>query len=89
MLEAGRGFWPRRPRDARSDCTGKTTYMSKGAAIDCIKRRMKRRKGDHKNGWRGKMILAPYKCPHCQHWHVGGTEPWDVRTGRPRRKYYD
>lgn len=60
--------------DYRADCFGKTRYCSKGAAIDRIRQQEKMRRMKRRKSWRGKVVLVPYRCPHCHHWHVGSTD---------------
>jgi hypothetical protein len=72
------------PFNRMGECFGKEAYASKADAISRIKHTRKRHghKGKSK-GWGKQVILAPYRCPHCHEWHVGGTTP----TGRHGTKH--
>lgn len=48
-----------------SACKGKTAYPSFSAAETVIRRKLKRRS-------RHSEPLMPYRCRHCQFWHLGG-----------------
>lgn len=74
MLDTGR-VHERRKGNVHAECEGKTAYCSKGAAIERIKQSQKRKRSRRHKGWAKHMILVPYRCPHCHHWHVGGTDP--------------
>lgn len=69
---AKRGCWP------AAECEGKTKYATKAEAITRIRYQAKRGfKGER--GFRKEAKLSPYRCPHCNAWHVGATVP---RGGR-------
>lgn len=70
--------------DHRAECHGKERYCTKGAAIERIKRKERQRKFRDKSkaGWSKGMVLVPYHCCFCHHWHIGSTSKWDTH-GRP------
>lgn len=57
MRHGGRGTVATK-QDPRGQCLGKVRHASRGAAERAV--RNAPRAG-----------LAPYKCPHCRHWHIG------------------
>jgi hypothetical protein len=66
-------------RDPASECSGKTVYASKGAAIVRIRMRKKMRRSRRNKGWFAGCGLMPYRCPHCHGWHIGSSYGPDAR----------
>jgi hypothetical protein len=50
-------------------CTGKTSYLNKGAALLRISRRKRGKRIRRANG------LHAYRCKRCNHWHIGSSAP--------------
>lgn len=65
------------------DCPrGKTRYRSAGEAERAMKRMATRHNAKQRNG------LKPYKCEHCDTWHLGRLTPISgnrVRQEKVRR----
>lgn len=93
MLDNQPTEWPRnkyrgnKRYDPRSECFGKTAYCSKGAAIERIKQSRKHHRKRRSDGWGKSLILTPYRCPHCHHWHVGGTDKFSTDGQSAMKKY--
>lgn len=61
------------------DCTGKTKYRDKAAAVERIRCQMEdRSRYKHRKSSDKHKKLMPYQCVRCGHWHVGSTVPQHV-----------
>ena len=63
--------------DADSGCAGKEQMISRDIAELALNRIRSR------DGFRGRG-LSVYRCPACNHWHVGNNEP-DYRRRKNRK----
>lgn len=51
-------------------CSGKTRYLDKGAAVQCVARRKRSRRIRTESGRHG---LNVYRCSSCKFWHIGSS----------------
>jgi hypothetical protein len=48
-------------------CEGKNAFATRSGAFVVMKAMTKRRNFDRRAG----LVLCPYRCKHCGHWHIG------------------